>query len=516
VYELNPFETIIPGMEGDRDRPIAIFMAFGTKGDVYPIAAIAAAFAFDQTNYQVFFVTHSAHQDLAVNLVERNVRCIPVSSPPVLSPPQIDDNDDSHSHSFSVQKRMVAKNHRKESLCIMERIFGDSPTVEGDFVLINFFALEGWSLAELFRVRCVVAAPYVVHYTAPSFFERQFKRELPLLYRYLQEAPADKVGWKDVMHWMWPLFSKEWASWRKDELNLSPWPFTDPVTELPTWHDMPLAPLLLYGFSREVVECPDYWPSNTRVCGFWFLPSKWQFSCRSCQDNFDCGGELCPIHTGLRCFLDAHLSMPLVFVGLSSIGSMGFFRNPRAFLDILRASLGINSVRFILFTGGYKQLHMEVQLLAAELDSSLSEHKINQDGGISLFNGRLFCFDGSIPYSWLFKKCAAAIHHGGSGSTAAALQAGVPQILCPCMLDQFYWAERMFWLGVAPEPLKRAQLLPENCDELSITETARMLSKALNYALSPEVKARAVEISERITQEDGVSEAVRILKEEMI
>ncbi|KAJ8430209.1 hypothetical protein Cgig2_006717 [Carnegiea gigantea] len=459
-------------IEGERDRPIAVFMAFGTKGDVYPIAAIAAAFAFDQTKYQVFFVTHSAHQDLAANLVERNVTYIPVSSPPVLSPPQCDDNDDSLSHSFSVQKRMVAKNHRKECLCIMERIFGDSATIKGDFVLVNFFALEGWSLAELFRVRCVIAAPYAVHYTAPSLFERKFKRELPLLYQYLQEAPADKLGWKDVMHWMWPLFSEEWASWRKDELNLSPWPFTDPVTELPTWHD------------------------------------------RSCQDNFDCGGELCPVHTGLRCFLDAHLSMPLVFVGLSSAGSMGFLQNPKAFLGILRASLEINSVRFILFTGGYKPLHTEVQVLAAELDSSFSEQKIH-DGGIALFNGRLFCFGGSMPYSWLFKKCAAAIHHGGSGSSAAALQAGIPQVLCPCMLDQFYWAERMFWLGVAPEPLKRAQLLPENCNELSITEGASMLSKAINYALSPEVKARAVEISKRIAQEDGVSEAIRILKEEV-
>ncbi|XP_020270339.1 uncharacterized protein LOC109845499 isoform X1 [Asparagus officinalis] len=95
----------------------------------------------------------------------------------------------------------------------------------GDFIVINFFALEGWSLAELYQVQCVVAAPYVLPYSAPSSFERQFRHEFPLLFKYFQEAPAEKVSWKDVQHWMWPLFSEDWGSWRSDCLNLSPLPF---------------------------------------------------------------------------------------------------------------------------------------------------------------------------------------------------------------------------------------------------------------------------------------------------
>ncbi|XP_060667250.1 uncharacterized protein LOC132799442 [Ziziphus jujuba] len=71
---------------------------------------------------------------------------------------------------------------------------------------------EGWSLAELFQVRCIVAAPYVVPCSAPSSFERQFKKELPLLYKYLQESPSKKVYWKDVIHWMWPLFTEYWRN----------------------------------------------------------------------------------------------------------------------------------------------------------------------------------------------------------------------------------------------------------------------------------------------------------------
>ena len=75
------------------------------------------------------------------------------------------------------------------------------------------------------------------------------------------------------------------------------------------------------------------------------------------------------------------------------------------------------------------------------------------------------------------------------------------QILCPFMLDQFYWAERMFWLEVAPEPLKRNHLVPNNVDNTSIKEAVEALSQAIRYALSPRVKECEKEIAERIPVE---------------
>ena len=65
------------------------------------------------------------------------------------------------------------------------------------------------------------------------------------------------------------------------------------------------------------------------------------------------------------------------------------------------------------------------------------------------------------------------------------------QVVCPFMLDQFYWAERMFWVGVAPEPLKRNYLLPDENDDNCVREAANMLARAINHALSPKVKTRA-------------------------
>lgn len=354
--------------------------------------------------------------------------------------------------------------------------------------------------------------------SAPASFEHRFTKEHPLLYKYLKEAPINKVCWGDVIHWMWPLFTENWGSWRSEELNLCACPFTDPVTGLPTWYDRASSPKLLYGFSKEIVECPDYWPSSVRVCGFWFLPNSWQYSCKQCGELsaflLDANNRLCASHIGMQAFMDAANSTPPIFVGLSSVASMGFLKNPEAFLRVLQTVLHTTTYRFVLFTAGYEPLDTAIRVMAPGTSSVLTQRVITQYG-ISIFDGKLFCFSGMVPYKYLFPRCLAAIHHGGSGSTAAALHAGIPQILCPFMLDQFYWAERMFWLGVAPEPLKRNHLVPDNADETSIKEAAEALSQAIQYALSPRVKECAKEIAERISVEDGVSEAVKNLKEEM-
>ncbi|CAA0839037.1 UDP-Glycosyltransferase superfamily protein [Striga hermonthica] len=505
--------------EATRKNPIAVFMAFGTKGDVYPISAIAAAFASARKQYEVAFVTHSAHEDLRGHLGIKGVQYFPIFSPPTLSSVQENNNTGGSTEgSFSMQKHEITRKHRKECLLVVESIYGETPTIDGDLIIINFFALEGWSLAELFDIRCVVAAPYVVPYSAPSSFERQFRNELPLLYKYLQQAPIGKIGWEDVTHWMWPLFSEDWGTWRSHELQLSFWPFTDPVTGLPTWHVRPPSPILLYGFSQEVVECPGYWPSAVRVCGFWFPPVEWQFSCSKCAEislrKLNAENELCSMHAKLDKFLDSSAERP-IFISLSSIGSMGYMRNPQAFLRVIEKVSSITKHRFILLSAGYGPLDAAIQLFA-QTPSSNTERIESTEVQTCLFDDRLFCFSGAVPYSWLFPRCCAAIHHGGSGSTAVALRAGIPQVICPFILDQFYWAERMCWLGVAPDPLDRSCLVPDEDDDTCISKAANVIVSAINYALSTEVRSRATQIADRISTEDGVSTALRVIEKEIL
>ncbi|GER24698.1 sterol 3-beta-glucosyltransferase, partial [Striga asiatica] len=537
-YTSNVTTPASPSMaaEATRKNPIAVFMAFGTKGDVYPISAIAAAFASDQKQYEVAFVTHSAHEDVRGHLGTKGVQYFPIFSPPVLSSVQDNNTGGSTEGSFSMQKHEITRKHRQECLLVVESIYGETPTIDGDLIIINFFALwiaerklpkkisvsilkecmsgmltgrqlsgffndrdkdylekaetkEGWSLAELFDIRCVVAAPYVVPYSAPSSFERQFRNELPLLYKYLQQAPTGKIGWEDVTHWMWPLFSEDWGTWRSHELQLSFWPFTvDPVTGLPTWHVRPPSPILLTG-KNTVIDLCSYPLLALNPTGM-ALAKKLLSAPVTGLQQFEFVAFGFPPLNG---------SSPVperpIFISLSSIGSMGYMRNPQAFLRVLENVLSITNHRFILLSAGYGPLDAAIQLFA-QTPSSNTERIESTEIQTCLFDDRLFYFSG--------------------GSTAVALRAGIPQVICPFILDQFYWAERMCWLGVAPEPLDRSCLVPDEDDDTCISKAANVIVVAINYALSTEVRLRATQIADRISTEDGVSTALRVIEKEIL
>src|SRR5262245_44404582 len=70
-------------------------------------------------------------------------------------------------------------------------------------------------------------------------------------------------------------------------------------------------------------------------------------------------------------------------------------------------------------------------------------------------------FIGPEPHGKLFPRCAAVVHHGGAGTTHAAARAGVPQLLMPHLLDQFYWAHRVAVTGIGPRAVARYARDPE-------------------------------------------------------
>ena len=68
---------------------------------------------------------------------------------------------------------------------------------------------------------------------------------------------------------------------------------------------------------------------------------------------------------------------------------------------------------------------------------------------------------GKCSHPLLFPKMAAIVHHGGSGTTATAARAGVPQVIIPHMTDQYYFAEQVPRVGVAPKSIWRKRLTSE-------------------------------------------------------
>jgi UDP:flavonoid glycosyltransferase YjiC (YdhE family) len=65
---------------------------------------------------------------------------------------------------------------------------------------------------------------------------------------------------------------------------------------------------------------------------------------------------------------------------------------------------------------------------------------------------------GDVSHARLFTRTAAVVHHGGAGTTHSAVRAGVPQIVVPHLLDQFYFARRVHELGVGPPAIPRKRL----------------------------------------------------------
>jgi len=107
----------------------------------------------------------------------------------------------------------------------------------------------------------------------------------------------------------------------------------------------------------------------------------------------------------------------------------------------------------------------------------------------------------SIPHSWLFPKMAAVVQHGGMGTTAAALRAGVPTAIIPLGGDQPFWAERIAQLGagVRCAPFSRI--------------TAAQLAAALNEVTSDTaLRRQAGALGEKIRAENGVGRAVAAIQ----
>jgi sterol 3beta-glucosyltransferase len=53
----------------------------------------------------------------------------------------------------------------------------------------------------------------------------------------------------------------------------------------------------------------------------------------------------------------------------------------------------------------------------------------------------------AVPHDWLFPQLTAAVHHGGAGTTAAAMRAGIPTMVVPFFGDQFFWADVVSFSG---------------------------------------------------------------------
>lgn len=103
---------------------------------------------------------------------------------------------------------------------------------------------------------------------------------------------------------------------------------------------------------------------------------------------------------------------------------------------------------------------------------------------------------GEEPHDEIFRRVQATIHHGGAGTTAAAVRAGIPSVVVPHFADQFWWGRRLHRLGVAARPVPRAFL------------TEWSLARRINDALEVDTRRRSAHLAESVSAEDGCGRAV--------
>ncbi|GAA5019242.1 glycosyltransferase [Terrabacter aeriphilus] len=211
----------------------------------------------------------------------------------------------------------------------------------------------------------------------------------------------------------------------------------------------------LLAASPHVVPPADDWPAALRQTGYWV------------RDD-DTAGTVPP---DLEAFLDR--GDPPVYVGFGSMPTPDPDGVSRIVADVL-GRRGARGARGVVSAGlAGLTVPARADLLAV----------------------------GPVPHGVLFPRCSVVVHHGGAGTTAAAVRAGVPQVVVPHAADQPYWGRRMADLGVAAAPIARKDL------------TAARLERALEVALSPGARAAAYALGERVRAEDGAGDAARLVDE---
>jgi UDP:flavonoid glycosyltransferase YjiC (YdhE family) len=235
--------------------------------------------------------------------------------------------------------------------------------------------------------------------------------------------------------------------WRKDFLGLKPIPFIGPNALLEKRHYP-----LIYGYSPTVLPRPSDWGDWIHVSGYWFL---------DCLADWQPPADLVDFIT---------TGKPPVYIGFGSMNN----REAGEMTQIVMDAVNLTKQRAVLATGW-----------GSFVDVSLPDTIYKVD---------------AIPHDWLFPQMAAAVHHGGAGTTAAALRAGIPNITVPHIMDQPFWGQRVFDLGVGPKPLRRKQI------------TAECLANAITMTINnKDMKRRATVLAEQISTEDGTAKAVELI-----
>jgi sterol 3beta-glucosyltransferase len=233
--------------------------------------------------------------------------------------------------------------------------------------------------------------------------------------------------------------------WRKNALALAPLPILGASPR-----PFGKIDLTLYGFSERVLPRPGDWDASSIITGYWPLVTA----------------HALPV--SLEDFIRS--GPPTVYFGF---GSPGTYQPDKIFEIILEATQATGTRAVVALPKG--------------------THVASSPGHVYLLRE-------SIPHDRLFPRMAGAVHHGGAGTTGTALLAGIPSLVAPVAVDQFFWGGRVSALGVGPKPIPQRELRVEN------------LAAGLGKLKEERMKELARGLGEMLRRENGVGRAARELE----
>lgn len=417
-------------------------LTLGTRGDVQPYIALGQKLIAE--NHEACICTGASFEDLiksyGISFHKASADLMAILETPE-GKAMFEGKFSNPVKLMKYAKEVITPAYRKSMDDFLEAAHG------ADLIIYHPKALGACDIAEFYGIPAICMPPVPITYPISEFpnlalsatgnFGPTFNK---LSYSLNQLAESSYI--------------KQINEFRQSKLSMKPrraGAYKDSVGQHPLRTIYPISPSLFEDVSS--------WNGHVDVTGFCFVSESGRELDRDVQDFLNQGEP--PI-------LITFSSMPL--------------KEPEKFLEDLTKALEATKMRAILLTGssGLKTKGKD-NLLAVEAANLLAIK--------------------AAPHRLIMPLCSGIIHHGGAGTTAEALLSGTPQAIIPFNVDQPFWANRLYKLGLSLKPLKVKDLQKETLIQL------------IEELQNPDQKNRSKAFQAKLEAEEGVVRIFKLLEE---